>query len=96
MPTNEFRFGGQTITTLVVNTAPIGTIALPATKLWNMRFAKRVRLSSGQSIEGRFDFFNIFNTNFVTSRTTRVGPVYLVPSAIILPRILQMGVTYSF
>ena len=43
-----------------------------------------------QAIEARFDFFNIFNTNFVTGRTTRVGPSYLVPSSTILPRILQM------
>lgn len=50
----------------------------------------------GAVVEGRFDFFNIFNTNFVTSRSVRVGPSYLVPSATILPRILQMGVTYTF
>ena len=65
-------------------------------KLWNMRFAKRVRLAAGQSVEARFDFFNIFNANLVTSQSRRVGPSYLIPSGIILPRILQMGVTYEF
>jgi hypothetical protein len=88
--------GGTTINNLVLNIDPIGTINLPSTNLWNMRFAKRIHLKSGQSLEGRFDFFNIFNTNFVTSRSVRVGPSYLVPSATILPRILQMGVTYTF
>jgi hypothetical protein len=92
-----FQFaGGQTITTIVLNIDPIGTINLPATNLWNMRFAKRIRLKTGQSLEGRFDFFNIFNANFVTARSVRVGPSYLVPSGTILPRILQMGVTYTF
>ena len=88
--------GGTTITQIVVNLAPIGTINLPATNLWNMRFAKRVRLQNGRSLEARFDFFNIFNVNFITNESTRVGPTYLVPSGTILPRIVQMGVTYTF
>ncbi len=93
---SNYQFsGGTTIRTIALNIEPVGTISLPPTNLWNMRFAKRVRLG-GQSIEGRFDFFNIFNANFVTSQSTRVGPSYLVPSNIILPRILQMGVTYEF
>jgi hypothetical protein len=61
-----------------------------------MRFAKRIRLGPSRSLEARFDFFNIFNANFVTARSTRVGPSYLIPSAIILPRILQTGLTYAF
>ena len=88
--------GGQTITQIVLNIDPIGTINLPSTNLWNMRFAKRFRLGTRGSFEARFDFFNIFNANFVTSRSVRVGPSYLVPSNIILPRILQAGVTYDF
>jgi hypothetical protein len=94
-PAAQFT-GGRTITQIVLNIDPIGTIKLPATNLWNMRFAKRIQLGSGHSIEGRFDFFNIFNTNFVTSQSTRVGPSYLIPSNTILPRILQAGVTYTF
>ena len=94
---SNFQFaGGQTIRTIALNIEPVGTISLPPSNLWNMRFAKRVRLPGGQSVEGRFDFFNIFNANFVTSQSTRVGPSYLIPSGIILPRILQMGVTYEF
>jgi hypothetical protein len=93
----NFQFtGGTTITTIALNIDPIGTINLPSTNLWNMRFAKRIRLRTGQSLEGRFDFFNIFNANFITARTTRVGPNYLVPTGTILPRILQLGATYTF
>jgi hypothetical protein len=93
----NFQFtGGTTITTIALNIDPIGTINLPATNLWNMRFAKRIRLRTGQSLEGRFDFFNIFNSNFITARTTRVGPSYLLPTGTILPRILQLGATYTF
>ena len=93
---SNYQFaGGTTIRTIALNIEPLGTISLPPSNLWNMRFAKRLRLGR-QSIEGRFDFFNIFNANFVTSQTTRVGPSYLIPTGIILPRILQMGVTYEF
>jgi len=94
-PSAQFG-GGQTITQIVLNTAPIGSISLPTANLWSMRFAKRMRTGAGRSVEARFDFFNIFNANFVTARSTRVGPTYLIPSTIILPRILQMGVTYTF
>jgi hypothetical protein len=94
-PAAQFS-GGRTITQIVLNVDPIGTIKLPDANLWNMRFAKRFRMGTGRSLEARFDFFNIFNAHFVTGRSTRVGPSYLVPSAIILPRILQTGVTYSF
>jgi len=94
-PSAQFG-GGQTITQIVLNIAPIGSINLPAANLWNMRFAKRFRVGASRSLEARFDFFNIFNANFVTSRSTRVGPSYLIPSAIILPRILQTGLTYTF
>jgi len=62
-PSAQFS-GGQTITQIVLNIEPIGTISLPPTNLWNMRFAKRIRLRTGQSLEARFDFFNIFNANF--------------------------------
>lgn len=51
---------------------------------------------SGTMVTGGFDFFNIFNANFVTGRSTRAGPTYLIPSGIILLRILQTGVTYVF
>ena len=94
---SNYQFsGGQTIRTIALNIEPVGTINLPQTNLWNMRFAKRFRLGTHQSIEGRFDFFNIFNENFVTGQSTRVGPSYLVPSSVIPPRILQMGFTYEF
>jgi hypothetical protein len=94
-PSAQFS-GGQTITQIVLNIAPVGSINLPTANLWSMRFAKRMRLGAGRSVEARFDFFNIFNANFITAQSTRVGPSYLIPSTIILPRIVQTGVTYTF
>ena len=88
--------GGTTIRSIVLNTDPLGTIRLPSTNLVDFRFAKRLRIGGRHTLEGRFDFFNVFNANFVTARNLRAGSTYLVPSAIILPRILQLGATYNF
>jgi len=80
----------------VVNTQPIGSIALPNTNLTNLRLTKQFALPHGRNLQARFDFFNLFNSNFVTARNLREGTTYLVPSAIILPRILQIGASFKF
>jgi hypothetical protein len=54
------------------------------------------RLGGGRSLETRFDFFNVTNANFVTGRNVRQGATYLVPSGIILPRILQIGMSFKY
>ena len=87
--------GGQTIRSIVLNVEPLGSIRLPNTNLVDFRFAKRMRMGP-RTVEARFDFFNVFNQNFVTSRNLRAGATYLVPSNIILPRILQVGATFNF
>ncbi len=88
--------GGTAIRSIVLNVEPIGSIRLPTTNLVDFRFAKRLRIGGAHTLEGRFDFFNVFNANFVTGRNLRSGSTYLVPNNIILPRILQVGVTYNF
>jgi hypothetical protein len=88
--------GGTTIRSIVLNVEPLGSIYLPSTKLVDFRFAKRFRLGGSRALEARFDFFNVLNANFVTGRNLRASSTYLVPSSIILPRILQVGATYNF
>ena len=93
----QFQFtGGTTIRNLVVNTRPIGSIALPNTNLASVRFTREFRLGGTRRLQARADFFNVFNDNFVTSRNLRESATYLVPSAIILPRILQIGASFRF
>ena len=72
------------------------SIALPNTNLANIRFTRQFSLGGGRTIQARVDFFNVFNANFVTARNLREGTSYLVPSGIILPRILQIGASYKF
>ncbi len=88
--------GGVTIPQIILNVEEVGSIMLPAANLVSVRAARTFQISSGQNIEARFDFFNVLNADFVTSQTTRSGSQYLIPTAIIQPRILQVGVTYRF
>ena len=93
----QFQFaGGTTIKTLVANTAPVGTIALPNTNLANIRFTREFSMGRGRNLQVRFDFFNVMNANFATGLNVREGSTYLVPSAIINPRILQIGASFRF
>jgi len=88
--------GGATIRSIVLNVEPIGSIRLPNTNLVDFRVSKRLTIGHGQALEARFDFFNVFNQHFLTSRNLRSGRDYLLPQGIILPRILQTGITYTF
>ena len=68
--------GGAAIRSIVLNVEPLGSIRLPNTNLVDFRFAKRLRIGTAHTLEGRFDFFNVFNANFVTGRNLRSGSTY--------------------
>jgi len=100
--------GGTAIRSLVVNAEPIGSIRLPNMNLLNVRAAKRVSLGTGRSVELRADVYNATNINTTITRVLRSGPEFLktgtpntaggttVIQAIVLPRIVQLGATFSF
>jgi hypothetical protein len=96
--------GGRTIRSFLMNVDPLGTIRLPATNLVDLRMAKRFSLGGGRSVEARADIFNLMNTNTVLRRVLQSGSTYLLPfvsganatTAIVLPRILQVGATFAF
>ena len=100
--------GGTAIRSLVVNAEPIGSIRLPNMNLLNIRAAKRVSLGAARSVEVRADVYNATNINTTITRVLRSGAEYLktgtpntaggtgVIQAIVLPRIAQLGATFSF
>jgi hypothetical protein len=90
----QFR-GGSSIPNIVVNVEPIGSIRLPAIKLLDLRAAKRFQLP-GSQLEVSLDLYNTLNVNTATAVTVRSGPTFMVPTAIILPRILQIGAKFTF
>jgi hypothetical protein len=96
--------GGQTIRSVLVNVEPIGTLRLPSTNLIDIRTAKRFSLGSARSLEIRVDVFNLMNDNTVIRRVLQSGSTYLLPftagsnatTSIVLPRIVQVGMSLSF
>jgi len=96
--------GGQTVRSFLMNVEPVGTIRLPTTNLVDLRTAKRFALGGARSVEVRADVFNLLNTNTVLRRVLQSGSTYLLPfvsganatTAIVLPRILQIGASFNF
>ena len=87
-----------------MNVEPVGTIRLPATNLIDIRTAKRFSLGRGRSVEARVDMFNLLNESTIIRRVLQSGSTYLLPftsganasTAILLPRIVQVGATVAF
>jgi hypothetical protein len=67
------------------------------TKVWDNRFAKRIKTFGSQSIEGELNIYNTLNLNTITSQTNRVGSAsFLRPDEIIAARVMKLGVKYRF
>jgi hypothetical protein len=88
--------GGRQIPSIVLRVEPIGSLRLPNTNILDLRAEKRFRFTGSQSVSVRLNVFNALNVNTVTSWTVRSGPNFLVPTAIVPPRILEFSATYSF
>jgi hypothetical protein len=96
--------GGRQIRSIVMNVEPVGTFSLPDTNLMDIRTAKRFSLGGSRSIEARLDIFNVMNVNTIKQRVVRSGPDFMRPftgeataaNVIILPRIVQIGASFSF
>ena len=67
---------GASITNLVVNAEPIGSLSLENVGLFDLRVAKRFAVGQGRTLELRLDCFNVMNVNPVTSIVTRAGPTF--------------------
>lgn len=94
-PQALFR-GGTTIPTIVLNVAPIGSIRTPALQATDLRLDKAFSIGNGQRVALRLNLYNVLNANTVTARNLREGSTYLQPTAILPPRIAEIGMTYSF
>ena len=88
--------GGQSIRSISLNVEPIGTFSFPRTHELDVRAAKRVGLGGARALEFRFDIYNALNKGTVTNMTLQSGANYLRPSAVLFPRILQIGATFTF
>ena len=98
--------GGSSVSTLVVNAEPIGSLSLENVGLLDLRVAKRFGVGSGRTVELRLDCFNALNVNPVTSIVNRAGPTFGNATAsesggqngtgLTPPRIFQIETRFTF
>jgi hypothetical protein len=97
---------GASITNLVVNAEPIGSLSLENIGLLDLRVAKRFGLGLGRNLELRLDCFNVMNVNPVTSVVVRAGSTFGNATAsadggqngtgLTPPRIFQFETRFTF
>lgn len=88
--------GGTVIPTIVLNVEPIGTRHLPTLNTLDLRVAKSFTLGNQRKVEARLNMFNALNVNKATGLNMRSGSNFLLPTGLVLPRILDFSVSYEF
>jgi hypothetical protein len=91
-----FTSAGAQVPSIVVNVEPIGSRYDPNTNILDLRLEKRLRLGPARSVDGQLNLFNALNFNTPTGVSYQSGPNFLLPTAIVLPRILEFSATYRF
>ena len=87
--------GGRVIPTIVLNVEPVGTRRLPTLNTLDLRGAKTFTFGK-QKMEFRVNVFNVLNINKATGLNMRSGPNFMLPTGIVLPRVLDFSVLYTY
>lgn len=83
--------------TTVVNVAERGEDRAESfTKFIDLSISKRFQFGKGSSIEPILQVFNLLNDNTIQIYTDRIGAAYGRPTQILAPRLIRLGVTWSF
>jgi hypothetical protein len=82
--------------TITVPLEAYGDRRLPNQNSLNWRASKRFNAGSQRRIELTVDLFNALNANTVLAQTVASGPSFGAITAIMPPRILRFGATFSF
>ncbi len=91
----RFTAGLVRSTALVLQMEDSAANRLPTQNLLNFRVEKRQKIGPGTA-SFQFDLFNVTNTNVEMGVTTRSGPSFGQITGIIPPRVVRLGVSYSF
>ena len=68
----------------------------PTQNVLNLRASKRFSLGNQRRFDVRLDLFNALNSNVPTAVGYVSGPSYGAITAILPPRVLQVGATFAF
>jgi hypothetical protein len=88
--------GGTTIPDIVVNAEPLGSRRLPNLNLLTVGVEKSFRVADSQSARIRFSIYNAFNSNATIELSALSGDEFLLPTAILPPRIAEFTLSYVF
>jgi len=88
--------GGKQIPNIVVNVEPIGSIRTPNVNTLDMRASKTFDLGKSRKLEARVNMFNVLNINTALAYNVRSGSSFLLPTTIVLPRVLDFSVVFRF
>ena len=88
--------GGQQIPSLVARVEPIGAHQLPDIHLVHMRVEKSLKVSNTQKVSLRLNVYNLTNINAEQSITQLSGANFGRPAGVVPPRILELGINYTF
>jgi hypothetical protein len=73
-----------------------GDERLPSTTLVDLGFSRAFGFANGRKITPQLNIFNLTNAYTVQSLTSAVGGTYRVPTSIVAPRIMRVGVSVNF
>jgi len=89
--------GGRQIPTITLPTEELGTqYRLPNIELLDISVQKAFEVIRGQKATLRVNVFNALNNNAVTGRTVTSGANFGTVTNVLLPRIAELSVNYSF
>jgi hypothetical protein len=88
--------GARQIGNLTLNVEPIGSLRLPNTNTLDLRLEKSFNFNRADKLTVRASVYNALNVNTVTTRILQSGANFLRPTAIIPPRFVEFGASYSF
>jgi hypothetical protein len=88
--------GGRTIPSITLNVEPYGAERLQEINLVNVRVDKTFPLGPTMKFTARLNVYNALNANPVTTINTLSGASYGLPTAVLSPRILELGGAFRF
>jgi hypothetical protein len=86
----------NTIPQLAINAGPVGSLVMPAIRTFDVRAQKTFNLTSKQRFTVRLNIYNALNANTTTAWINRSGTTFLNPTAILPPRIMEIGGSFAF
>ena len=88
--------GGVQIPQFTLRTEPRNAHRRPSINLLDVRVEKRLALGNGRQLRALINVYNALNVNTVMATTTASGPNFGRVTSIMLPRIVDFGVGFTF